>query len=285
MRWREQRSKWVRAIADFPEALTHVPLPQGNEPPLKRFHQACALLARKMDVPVSDLESWMEDKAREIDASKDSKLPEDVVHGARLIVLYLSSDPENLKTIALREKSAIFLGQDEHGVEVNTNGETELRAVLAMRRAVQGRDHPDALKVSLMVGASLYMQERYDDAEVEAREALADYERVYGPDLPGQNGVRSLLALTLKFQQKYAEEEPVRRTLITAAEREKGPNDPLTAGRHFFLAECLHAQAKNEDAAVHATRALEIYRNQFKGAAKTSQDIQKTLDLLKQIQP
>ena len=262
LKWRHDRAMLKRAFALFPGALSEVPLPTGGEPPAERLHEACGVLAKRLDVSAAWLEPRLTKLAEELDSDKSafsslSRLERD---GASLMHWYLAKNPEDLKILQHRETIALAqLGRDDDGHTINPESEVELRAVLAMRRAVQGKDHPDTLDTAFRVAVDIFLQKRLADAEACGREVLADFERVFRPDPPwSKQGVRRFMASVLSQEGKYAEEEPIRRKLLIAVEREKGADKLEAAQPHVELAKCLQKLGNKEEARNHAQAAVDI---------------------------
>jgi hypothetical protein len=208
-------------------------------------------------MPVGELESEMSGLANHILSSEAERWGREE-EGAYLFSFYLLPDPENPATLELRETHAASKLGDAGSGNLNSDGETELRAVLAMRRSVQGEDHPETLNTRLLIAQNIFRQDRLADAEAECREVLAHYERV--PALARERPPRELMATVLSRAEKFADAEPLRRWLLEDAARRHGAESKEAAEDHYDLAACLMAQHKNEEAALQAREAISLFK-------------------------
>ncbi|HWB05290.1 MAG TPA: hypothetical protein VG796_19815, partial [Verrucomicrobiales bacterium] len=249
--WRERDDIALKALAALPGALADVPLPQGRETPAARLHKACALLAKDFKIPAGKLEADMRELAIKMareDANSNNKTPEPGRTGAQLMRLYILSNAESPVTLKEREKLALSLGlgQDVYGLDrgdrgavLNREGEAELRAVLAARRAVQGVSHADTLNTWLMVVTNLYRQKQDAEAEAECRQLLSYYQRT--AKLSMERAPYELMADIFRETGKCIEEESFRRWLLSESARQHGEDSISASEDHFDLALCLKA--------------------------------------------
>lgn len=268
--WRERDDVALKALAALPRALADVPVVQGREQPSARLHKACALLAKDFKAPAGKLEADMREMAIQTmreDAGTDNKAAQPARAGAQLMVLYLLSDPANPVTLKKREKHALSmgLGQDVYGLDpgdrgavLNREGEAELRAVLEMRRAVQGAGHADTLNTWLMVVKNLYRQKQDAEAETECRQLLSYYQRTV--KLSMERAPYELMADIFRETGKFVEEESYRRWLLSESARMHGEDSISASEDHFDLALCLKEVGNKDEAMQHALAA----RNGFK---------------------
>jgi hypothetical protein len=72
--------------------------------------------------------------------------------------------------------------------------ETELRAVLQLRRSILGDEHPHTLTTRNKLARVLRIQQRFDDARTEYEAVLASRRKVLGDDHPHTENTRQKLA-------------------------------------------------------------------------------------------
>ncbi|HWB05799.1 MAG TPA: tetratricopeptide repeat protein [Verrucomicrobiales bacterium] len=275
----------LKALASLPAALAEVPLPVGREPPADRLHQACARLAAEFKMPVGELESGMSKLANRIiisDAEPRESFRRTERAGAYLFSFYLLPDPEDPVTLRLRETHASSeLGGDAGMSNHNAEGEAELRAVLAMRRAVQGEDHPETLNTRLLLARDLFYQDRDLEAEQSCRELLAHYERI--PPLAEERAPRELLAWMLSDARKE-DEVSLRRWLLDDSARKHGADSLEAAEDQYSLATTLMknltTRENKEEAAMHLREAKAIFKKE--GRRREEQEAEALLNVLKE---
>jgi hypothetical protein len=106
--------------------------------------------------------------------------------------------------------------------------ETLYHDVLAVRRRVLGREHPDTLETAGNLAASLANQGKYAESETLYREVLEVQRRVLGPEHPGMLRTAGNLATTLDARGKHAEAEAMLREVLVVQRRVLGPEHPHT---------------------------------------------------------
>jgi tetratricopeptide (TPR) repeat protein len=275
--WRQQRAVSLRALGLFPEELSSLPSRSSSELPEARLHHACVRIATRLGTDLLRLKSGMEKIALEMEEEGRIEASSMERAGGAMFLYYLAQKPADPAVLWNRQCLGLRLVQNHWYAE----GEAELRAVLAFRRAVQGPDDPEMLRNEGWIASALCIQKRYDEALPVIRAALAASDRALGPDHLVALGQRGILAYILSCQSRYAEEEPLRRILLRAQEKSKTPDEKHIAEARYDLAVCLHAQSKDEEEAKALARESLSY---FK-KAKLDFQSKRTESLLKEMGP
>jgi tetratricopeptide (TPR) repeat protein len=282
LRWKDRQLLIRAAIVEFPDALCQIPLSPENVPPAVRYRLACAILAKKKEVPASEMEEGLGRAAKLIcDASGPdvADLPHRECASASFITAYLQPDPESPKSIQLRESCSMVLADD--GGDLKRQCVTELRAVLEMRRRVQGAMHADTIRTWSNLGGVLYMDERFAEAEQEARAALAAVEKAKSPDDIETMRFRVLMARIMEKEKRFAEEEPLWITSLDILEHQKEKEEWQKPRMHYDLALCQKNLGKRDEASLHAAKALELLEAMKKPDSSLRAKIQKLMDELR----
>ena len=94
-----------------------------------------------------------------------------------------------------------------------------LREVLAVRKRVQGAEHPLTLAAANNLAGSLAGQGKHAEAEGMLREVLAVRKRVQGAEHPLTLATVNRLARSLNSQGKHAEAEEIQREVSACRKR------------------------------------------------------------------
>ncbi len=100
--------------------------------------------------------------------------------------------------------------------------------VLAVRKLVQGAEHPETLTIANNLAASRSRQGKDAEAERIYREVLAAHKRLLGPEHPDTLTSAANLAVTVLNQRKYAEAQLLLEATLEVQRRVLGPAHPET---------------------------------------------------------
>jgi tetratricopeptide (TPR) repeat protein len=146
----------------------------------------------------------------------------------------------------LRAAGNLAIALDAQGK--HTEAEILYREVLAVRRRVQGPEHPRTLAMAMNLAASLDDQGKYVEAETMYRDMLVVQRRVLGPEHPHTLTTAGNLASSLYRQGKYVENETMNRDVLAVRQRVLGPEHPETLRTAGNLANALNSQGKHIEA-------------------------------------
>ena len=171
----------------------------------------------------------------------------------RELALGLSSGPE--QEAWARGTLALVLGKQGQYDEA----EKEQRAVLALRMAALGPEHPDVANTRNSLGTMLYEQGRYEAAAVEYEAAQTLRSAALGKDHPSVANTRNNLALVLQAQGKYDQALAEHRAVLSLRTASFGPDHPHVAASHNNVGMVLQRSGDLPGAEAEYARARQLW--------------------------
>ncbi|KAJ6256896.1 hypothetical protein Dda_7779 [Drechslerella dactyloides] len=168
------------------------------------------------------------------------------------------------KDYLTHEPLLILESKSLKGVSLNSLGKFGEAAkiqeeVLADRKKILGKQHPDTLRSMNDLGQALRNQGKYKEAEEIYRKVLKGREKLFGIDNPETLTTMSNLANVLAHQGNARAAEEMFRITLKLEEDRFTKEHPSTLATMELLAETLEAQGKYQEAEAIHGEALELY--------------------------
>jgi tetratricopeptide (TPR) repeat protein len=154
------------------------------------------------------------------------------------------SDLTRLLRLGRNTLSSLWLD----GNRESAGGEALARLILSAAARLGDR-HPDLLAARHLLGVTLHVRGRQQEAEAILRPVLDDRRVVLGDTDPDTLRTRDDLAGTILMQGRYAEAEQMYRELIADQEAALGPEHPDTLTTYIDLAWSIGIQGRADEAA------------------------------------